>query len=449
VFTDPPQIQYARSGEVDIAYQILGSGPPDLLAFSSAVLPIDSISEEPSLRAFHDRLASFSRLLRFDVRGVGMSDPVAPSAPPTLEQWMHDAVAVLDSAGSERTALFAPRDSSLQAILFATTYPNRVSSLVIVNGTARMARAEDYPVGIPQRLLDNFLDVNMKPDAVDRGFDYLAMAAPSVAQDETFRAWWNRAGHRGASPATSRAIQSVYFQADVRPLLPLIQVPTLVLHHRNNQSFRVAHGRYLADNIPNAKYVELPGADDLYWVGDVEDMLDHIEEFLTGVRYHQRQSRVLATVVFTDIVGSTGRLAEMGDRRWRELLDRHDAMARRLLERFHGREVKTTGDGVLATFDGPARAVTFASAMRAGGKQLGLEIRAGVHTGEVEVRGDDIAGMAVHIASRVEEVAKPGEVLASRTVTDLIVGAGIATTDRGEHALSGVPGSWRLFAVEE
>lgn len=271
---DPPAIRYARSDDVDVAYQVLGTGPPDILAYSSAVLPIDSISEEQSLCQFHDRLASFGRLLRFDMRGVGMSDPVSRSAPPTLEQWMHDAVAVLDAAGSEQVALFAPRDSSLQAIVLAATYPSRVSSLVIVNGTARMTRAENYPVGIPEHVLDRFLEVNTTPDAVQQGFDYLALMAPSVAADESFRSWWNRAGYRGASPATARAIQSVYFQADVRPLLPLIQMPTLILHRRDNPAVRVGHGQYLAENMRNAKYVELPGSDDLYWVGDTEEMLD-------------------------------------------------------------------------------------------------------------------------------------------------------------------------------
>ncbi|HEY6316646.1 MAG TPA: adenylate/guanylate cyclase domain-containing protein [Acidimicrobiia bacterium] len=442
-----PETRYAKSDDVYIAYQVLGDGRADLLVFSSSVLPIDSMNEEPLLDRFHDQLASFCRVLRFDMRGVGMSDPVAPSHPPTLEQWMQDAVAVLDAAGSDRTALFAPRDASLQAILLATTYPDRVSSLVIVNGTARAAQAQDYPVGIPHRVLDSFLELNMESDAVERGLDYLAIAAPTVATDETFRAWWNRAGHRGASPRTSRAIQAVYLQADVRPLLPLVQVPTLILHRRDDSVFRVGHGRYLAEHIPDARYVELPGADDLYWVGDTAEMLDEIEEFLTGARRGPEADRVLATVLFTDIVGSTRHVAELGDRRWRDLLDRHDRLVRQRLERFRGREIKATGDGVLATFDGPARAVICAKAIRDAAAQLGLEIRAGVHTGEIEVRHGDIAGMAVHIASRIQAIAEPRQVLVSRTVVDLIVGSGIETTDRGEHVLEGVPGEWRLFAV--
>jgi class 3 adenylate cyclase len=312
-----------------------------------------------------------------------------------------------------------------------------------------MPRADDYPVGFPHRILDRFLETNMEPDAVERGLDMLSLFAPSVAGDGAFRAWWNRAGHRGASPATARLIERVKFQADVRALLPLVAVPTLILHRSGNAVFRPGHARYLADHIPDAKYVELPGADDLYWVGDTTGMLDEIEEFLTGVRHGPEPDRVLATVLFTDIVGSTEHLAEVGDRRWRDLLDRHDVALRRQLQRFRGREIKMTGDGVLATFDGPARAVLCARAIVDAAGQLGLRIRAGVHMGEVEVRGEDVGGMAIHIAARVAALAGPRQVLVSRTVVDVIVGSGIETTDRGEHALKGVPGGWRLFAVED
>jgi class 3 adenylate cyclase len=444
-----PSVQYAKHDDVHVAYHMRGDGGPDLLAFSSALLPIDSINEEPSLERFDQRLASFARLIRFDMRGVGMSDSVSPSDPPTLEQWMDDAVAVLDAVGSERAALFAPRDASLQAILLAATHPERVSSLVIVNGMARAMRAEDHPFGIPERLLDRFLEVNMEPDARERGFDMLSVAAPSKAGDESFRSWWNRAGNRGAGPATARAIQAVYLRADVRPLLPLVRAPTLVLHRRDNAMTRVAHGRHLADHIPDARYVELAGGDDLYWLGDADGLLDEVEEFLTGVRRGPDIERVLTTVLFTDIVGSTERAGEVGDHRWRELLDQHDETVRRHLERFRGREVKMTGDGVLATFDGPARAVLCARAIRDATARLGLSIRAGIHTGEVELRGDDIGGMAVNLASRIESQAEPNEVLVSRTVVDLVVGSGIETTDRGAHELKGVPGTWQLYAVED
>jgi class 3 adenylate cyclase len=443
-----PEVRYAKDGDVYIAYQVLGVESADLLAFSSALLPIDSMNDEPSLARFHHRLASFRRLIRFDERGVGLSDSVTPSQPPTLEQWMQNALAVMDAAGSERAAVFAPRDSSLEAILLAATYPDRVSELIFVNGTARMARAEDYPVGIPQRVLDRFLETNMEPDAVERGLDMLSHFAPSVADDRAFRAWWNRAGNRGAGPATARLIDRVRVQADVRALLPLVSVPTLVLHRTDNAVIRAGHGHYLSEHIRGAKYVELPGADDLYWVGDTAEMLDEIEEFLTGARHGPEPDRVLATVVFTDIVGSTEHLAEVGDRRWRDVLDLHDTAVRRQLERFRGREIKMTGDGVLATFDGPARAVLCALAIRDAVGQFGLQVRAGVHIGEVEVRGDDVGGMAVHIAARVAALAGPRQVLVSRTVLDIIVGSGIEATDHGEHVLKGVPGSWRLFAVE-
>jgi class 3 adenylate cyclase len=287
----------------------------------------------------------------------------------------------------------------------------------------------------------------MTSDAVERGLDYLAAAAPSVASDPEFRTWWTRAGNRGASPTTARAIQAVYLWADVRPLLPVIQMPTLVVHRRDNTLFRVDHGRYLAEHLPNATYLELPGADDLYWVGEADAAIDAIEEFLTGSRRGSHPDRVVMSVMFTDIVGSTAHAAHLGDRRWRELLDRHDAAVRRQIDRFGGREVKRTGDGFLATFDGPVRAVTCACAVRDAATQLGLEARAGVHTGEVEVRGDDISGIAVNIAARVAAMAQPKEVLLSRTVVDLIVGSGIETVDRGHHALKGVPGRWRVFAV--
>jgi class 3 adenylate cyclase len=445
---ESPEIRFTKSGAVHIAYQVLGAGAPDILAFSSAVLPIDSVDEEPSLARFHRRLASFGRLIRFDARGVGLSDPVVPAGSVTLEQWVEDALAVLDAVGSKQAAVLAPRDSSLQGVLLAATFPERVASLVLINGTARMARAEDYPVGIPQRMLDRFLEVNMEPDAVTQGFDFLAAAGPSVAHDESFRAWWVKAGYRGASPTTSRAVQAVNIRADVRPVLPFVRVPTLVLHRRANDVTRVGHGRYLAEHIPGARYVELDGADDLYWVGDTEAMLDEIEEFLTGVRHGAGADRTLATILITDIVSSTARVAEVGDRQWRDLLEQHNMVTRRQLARFEGREVNTTGDGVLAIFDGPARAVTCACAIRDATAQLGLVIRVGVHTGEVEMHGDDIAGLAVHIAARVEALAEPGRVLVSRTVVDLVAGSGIEFADRGLHQLKGVSGTFRLFSAE-
>jgi class 3 adenylate cyclase len=434
---------------VHIAYQILGSdlSNQDLLVFSSSVLPIDSLDDEPALARFHRTLSSFARVIRFDPRGVGMSDPVDPTGPTTLDQWVQDAVSVLDAAGSKRSAVLAPRDSALQGILLAASFPERVTSLVVVNGTARMARDDDYPAGIPQRILDRFLELNMEPDAVERGFDMLAVFAPSVAHDEAFRAWWVKAGYRGASPATSRALQAAYIRADVRRVLPFVRVPTLILHRRENDLLRVGHGRYLAEHIPGARYVELDGADDLYWVGDTEVMLAEIEEFLTGARRRPDPDVVVATVLFSDIVGSTRRMAELGERVWSELLDRHDLVMRRQLERFGGAQIKSTGDGILATFTGPAQAVLCARAIRDAAAQLGLEVRVGLHTGQVEKRGTDIGGMAVHIAARVQELAPPGDILVTRTVVDIVVGSAIEFGAQGHRVLKGVPGRWPLFSV--
>jgi class 3 adenylate cyclase len=456
-------IRYAKTGDgLHIAYQVLGEGPLDLLAFSMALIPIDMMDDEPSLARFQRRLASFSRLIRFDTRGVGLSDPVSPSSPPTLEQWVDDALAVLDAAGSKRAAIFSP--GSPVAPLLAASHPERVSSLVFVNGTARGASAPDYPIGAPPEALDAFIDSTMQPlegeGTAEEGlaeieatlqldaFDILTVAAPTMLGNEEFRRWWDRAGQRGASPATARALIRVFFEADVRQALPLIQAPTLIVHRKDNLFVPVEHGRYLAAHISNATYIELPGADYLYWIGDADGILDDTEEFLTGVRHGPDPDRVLAAVLFTDIVGSTARIVEVGDRRWRDLLERHDAAVRRQLERFGGHEIQTTGDGMLATFDGPARSVYCACAIRDAVGQLGLEIRAGIHAGEIEVRGKNIGGLAVHIAARVAALAGPREVLASSTVKDLVAGSRIGFNDRGSHRLKGVPDEWHLFSVE-
>jgi class 3 adenylate cyclase len=447
---ESPEIHYARNGSIHVAYQTLGtSSDRDLLIFSSAVLPIDSMDDEPGLARFHRRLSRFARVIRFDARGVGMSDPIDPDGSTTLEHWVEDAVSVLDAAGSRRAAVLAPRDSSMQGVLLAASFPQRVSALVLINGTARFARADDYPAGIPQVILDRFLDLNMDPDAVEKGLDYLSLAAPTAAADPSFRAWWVKAGYRGASPSAARMIQSVWLRADVRPVLPFVRVPSLIIHRRDNDAIRVGHGRYLAEHIPGARLVELDGADDLYWVGDTDEMLAEIEEFLTGERTANDPDVVLATVLFTDIVGSTGRMAEIGERAWSTLLDRHDAAIRRQLGRFGGTEVKTTGDGLVATFTGPAQAVRCAQAIRDAAGQIGLEVRVGVHTGQIENRGVDIGGMAVHIAARVQAAARPGEILVTRTVVDIAVGSGIEFEPRGQRVLKGVPGRWPLFSIRQ
>ena len=446
--SDAPRTQYAKSGELHLAYQVFGDGPLDLLVMSG-YFPLDSLDDEPSLARFHRRLASFSRLIRFNPRGLGLSDPVSPSNPPTFEQWAEDARCVLDAVGSERAALFSFSAQAAEAVVLATRYPARISHLIVVNGTARVMWAPDYPIGTRREDFAAVAEVMFEPDAVERGLDLLALANPSVAKDPTYRAWWDRVGNQGASPAMARAVSQMRNAADVRPLLAAIEVPTLVVHRRANAFLPVDHGRYLAEHIPNAKYVELEGADNSYWVGDTNDMLDEIEEFLTGARQGQEPDRALVAVLFTDIVASTERLVEVGEQGWRDLLDRHDAAVRRELRRFGGREVNTTGDGFIATFSGPARAVQCACAIRDAARRLGIAVRVGVHVGEVELRGADVAGITVHVAARITALADAGEVLVSRTVPDLVVGTSIAFKDRGERQLKGVPGTWQLFSVIE
>ncbi len=397
--------RYARSSDAHIAYQVLGEGPPDILYLSSGTISIDSIDDEPGFARFHRDLASFSRLIRMDLRGVGLSDPIDPSVPPALEQWVGDALAVLDAAGSQRAALCGADEGALVAMLTAATHPGRIAALILLNAYPRLVRDVDYPQGLPGHLVERFAQSVMTDDGSDGTFADLEIFVPNVASDVTFRQWWQRAGNRGASPATARALTRTRFQSDLRPVLPAIQAPTLIVHRKDNRAV-----------------------------------------FLTGMR-RVETDRVLATILFSDIVQSTDLVSELGDRRWHAVLDGYFAMIRRQLERFGGREVKNIGDGLLATFDGPARAIRCAQAIRDGARQLSLDVRVGLHTGEVEAMGDDIGGLAVHIGERVCESAESGEVLASRTVVDLVAGSGITFGDRGEHELKGVPGRWRLYAV--
>jgi class 3 adenylate cyclase len=440
--------RYAKSGDVDIAYQVLGDGPIDLLVYTGSLIPIDCVDEEPSMARFQRRLGSFSRLIRFDRSGVGLSDRGAASAPPTREEWVKDGMAVLDAIGSEHAAVFAPFSNSPEGVTMAATCSERVTHLVIVNGLARLAWAPDYPDGVPQDQIDSMVKLVAKTDAVEQGHDAVANLAPSLANDPAFRSWWDRSGNRGASPEMARAILKQSLQVDVRDRLDQIHVPTLILHRSDIERLGVGHGRYLAEHIVGAKYVELSGSDTLYWVGDTAGMLDEIEEFLTGVRCGWGVERVLATVLFTDIVGSTHRAAQLGDRRWRDVLERHDRVVRQELERFRGREVDNAGDGFLATFDSPGRTIECALAIRDALKAMDIDVRAGIHTGEIELRGDDIAGLAVHIGARVSALAGPGEVFVSSTVPPLVAGSGIKFTDRGEYNLKGVPGEWRIFSID-
>jgi len=437
--TDVPITRYAKTADgLHIAYQVVGAGPIDLVFVGTWFSHVDAQWEQPLVERFLRRLASFSRLILFDKRATGASDPVPLPILPTFEAWMDDIVAVVDAVGSDRVALLGDSAGGMLAALFAATYPDRTSSLVLSNTGPRGA----WVTGAR----------GWQPEEMERTFgteDGLAieLTAPSHAGDPSFRSWWARYQRLSSSPAMAAAVWRLYGEADVRAVLPAIRVPTLVLHRRDNRWVTVENGRYFASHIAGAKYVELDGADQWPWLGDAGALVDEIEEFLTGVKGGPEADRVLATVLFTDIVSSTDRAAELGDRRWRNLLDDHDQAVRRQLELYRGKKVKTTGDGALATFDGPARAVRCACAIRDAVRALGLDTRAGLHAGEVEVRGEDIGGIAVHTTARVSALAQPNEVLVSRTVVDLVAGSGIAFADRGEHELKGVPGAWRLYAV--
>ena len=439
-----PKTRYAKSGDVHIAYQVVGDGPIDIVFVPGWFSHVENNWERPEIAYFLERLASFGRLIVFDKRGTGLSDPVAVSSPPTTEQRMDDVRAVLDAVGSERAALIGLSEGGPMCMLFAATYPERTGGLVLTGTFARLLATDDYPIGFDRATVERLGD--RMSERWGEGL-ILAFAAPSADTPEArqIQGQYERAA---ASPGMVKALNDLNLEFDVRGVLDAIHVPTLVLHREGDRMVPLAMGRYLAEKITGAKLVVVPGIDHVPWVGDVDLFCDEIEEFLTGARHVAQPDRVLATVLFADIVGSTERAAELGDRRWRDLLDRFYESTRRQIERFGGRQVKTTGDGILATFDGPARAVRGASAIVSSVRALGLEVRAGLHTGECEVMGADVGGIAVHIGARVASLARPGEVLVSRTVKDLVVGSGHSFADRGDHELKGVPGSWQLFSVE-
>lgn len=442
-----PRTQYASRGDLDIAYQVLGDGPVDLIVMPGPFVPIDSIDSEPAMYRFYRRLSAFCRVIRFDQRGMGMSSRIGSADTITPSCWAEDAITVLNALGCERVAVLGSGYTAVSALLLAADHPDRVSHLVIVNGSARAGWAQDYEAGTRLGGVTPFTTVALQPDAVERGFDMLRLVAPSVASDRAFRNWWDHAGNRAASPSMARMASQVLTEADVRHKLPDIDVPTLVIHRSESAFVDVRHGRYLGEHIPCARYVEIDGADALYWIGDTTPILDEVEEFVTGARSEAEAERVLTTIVFTDIVGSTARASAMGDDRWRDLLDYHDATVRRELDRFRGREINTAGDGFVATFVSPSGALDCAQAIVAAVGSLDLEVRVGVHAGEVEVRGDDIAGMAVHIGARVAGLAGAGEVLVSSTVRDIVTGSRRDFTSRGEHELKGVPGSWHVYSL--
>jgi pimeloyl-ACP methyl ester carboxylesterase len=442
-----PETRYARCGELHIAYQALGNGPPDLVFIPGWAGNLELQWEEPRIARFLQDLASSSRLLMFDKRGVGLSDPVSLGELPSLEQWADDVVAVMDDAGSDRAAVVAVGPGGPMAMVFAATRPDRTAALVLVNSAARARRAPDYPWGVPAAVEER---LQASPAYPTGAMDYIeAFFGPEDAANERFLAWYRRYARMASSPGTWAVLQRMLLEVDVRHVLAAIHVPALVIHRRDDRWIRVGHGRFLAEHIPGAKYVELDGSEHHFFQGDSARLLEEIVQFVSGRRPHPDIDRVLATVLFTDIVGSTSQAAKLGDRDWRDVLDAHDGVVRRELERFRGREVKMTGDGALATFDGPARAIRCACSIRNELHQLGIEIRAGLHTGEVELRGADVAGIGVHIAARVRELAKPGEILVSSTVKDLVAGSGIVFANRGIQVLRGVPDEWQLLAVED
>jgi class 3 adenylate cyclase/pimeloyl-ACP methyl ester carboxylesterase len=435
-------VAYARSGDVHIAYTVLGDGPIDLVYTNGIWSNLEALWEEPRWVRYAERLASFSRLIVFDMRGVGLSD--RGGEPPFLELMVEDAGAVMDAASSETAALFGASRAGVMAMLFAATHPERVRALVLYDTWAKNLRSGDHPYGATTAEDDAFVNRFVAEMGTAQNLD---LQAPSGLGDERFVRWWARFERLITSPAGFRELADVRRNSDVRAVLPLIQAPTLVLHRAGDRIVPVDQGRYLGQAIPNARFVELPGDDHIPFVGDADAIVDEVQEFLTGARPIPDTDRVLATVLFTDIVGSTERAAALGDRSWRELLQQHHTLVRGELARFRGVEIDTAGDGFMASFDGPARAIRCACAIQDAVSQLRLEIRAGVHTGECERIGDKLSGIAVHIAARVAGTAGPGQVLVSQTVRDLVAGSGIEFEDRGEHKLKGVSETWRLFAV--
>ena len=435
-------IRYAHNGDASIAFATVGDGPVDVLFMGGFVSHLEIGREPPLAQRFWERLGSFARVIAFDKRGMGLSDRDAGAY--TLENIVDDALAVLDACEVERAVLFGISEGGAAATMLAAAHPDRISAMVQYGTFARLPAADDYEEGIPLDVLRPFWD-RIVEDWGDPAA--LNVWAPSVADDPEVREWWGRMLRSGASPGTARRVSAMYEDLDVRPLLPAVKVPTMVLYRAGDMLVPAAMSRAVARGIPGATEIELPGSDHLWVAGDMDAMLDPIEEFVTGKPAAAVRDRMLATVLFMDIVRSTDRAAELGDRGWRELLDRYQRRVEREVGRFRGRLVNWTGDGALATFDGPARAVRCARAICDVAREMGLEIRAGVHTGECEVMADDVAGIAVHLTSRVMDAAGPGEVLVTGTVRDLVVGSGLEFAERGAQELRGVPGEWALYSV--
>ena len=438
------QIRYARAPDgVSLAYRVVGDGPIDLVWVPGFVSHIEGLLELPDAARFVERLAAFSRLILFDRRGQGCSD--RPATPPTLEHGTDDIRAVMDAAGCERAAILATSEGGPMSMLFAASFPQRVRALILWGSYARLLAGDGYDIGTTPEQYARLCE------RVESGWGGPILArtfAPSRAGDPDFLDWWARFLRLASSPRGAADLLRMYEEMDVRHVLPSIAVPTLVLNRAGDRLTPVAWARHLAERIPGARLAEVPGADHMIATEYADEILGEIEEFLTGARHVREPDRVLATVMFSDIVGSTERAAALGDRGWRELVERHDALVRREIERYRGRPIKTLGDGFLATFDGPARAIRCARGLTERVRELGIEIRAGLHTGELEAMDGDVGGMAVNIGARVSALARAGEVLVSSTVKDLVVGSGIDFAARGAHPLKGVPGEWRLYAVD-
>ena len=442
----PPDTRYAERAGQHVACQVVGDGPVDIVFIAEWWNQVEAMWDEPLVSSVLHRMASFSRLICFDKRGVGLSDPVALGDSMVLDDWLDDLESVMDAAGSERAVVVGCSGGGPLSLLFAASRPERVSGLVLVNSYARFARAPDYPIGVPAHVVEWGLRY------IEEGWgtgEHLEVLAPSLAGDAQFRKWWARYQRQALSPGSAAVIQRMLFELDVRRVLPAVRAPTLVLHRADDAFIRIGFGRFLADHLPEGRLVELPGSDHVFFAGDADALVDEIEAFATGEHPGPSADRVLRTLLFTDVVGSTDHAVAVGDRAWKMLLDRHDAVVRREIDRFRGTEVDRAGDGFFVAFDGPGRAVHCALAISRAVRELGIDVRAGLHIGEVELRRDGISGLAVHVAARVSSLGGAGDVLTTSTVRDLVVGSSLHFTDRGHHPLKGVPDEWQVFAVSD
>ncbi len=438
------QTGYARLGTARIAFQVTGEGPIDLISTPGSFVSFDISAEDPAADLYYRSLASFTRLIRFDRRGAGASDPVPLDALPALESYTEEVLAVMDAVGSQQAAVMAGYDAGPMAMLLAATQPELVSALILANTTARYLSDTDYPIGLSRDAAEQVADLAAETWGTE---GQVSLYVPSRADDDRFLSWFAKVQRMTISPTAAAAYFRAWFDVDARPLLPAIRLPTLVLHRSGLSSIPLTHAQYIAAHVAEARMVELPGSDGPFIWERPELALAAIEDFLTGIRPSTPSHRVLATVLFTDIVDSTRRAEALGDRKWRALLDVHDDVAARSVEAQGGRVVKTTGDGILAIFDGPGRAIRAATALQDELARLQVKLRTGIHAGEIEVRGDDVSGIAVHLASRVMAEADPGEILVSRTVRDLVVGSDVSFADRGAHQLKGIEGHWQLYSV--